>query len=484
MALTKTTHKDTATPTPKSESAPAASFSSPYQTNAALIQRLRHDRHSVTPAEVLQLQRTLGNRAVTGLLKNTGTGDKADRAGPASPTSSQAKKEPLWGGKAPAVIQRRIGFEIETGIPVIRKEHLVNNFEPMSNNALESKVPGGKLMVDHLPGHPATAEENFNEWNIIEFVTDPLNDKMKNAAFRATIQPWLQNLVDIRNHAQAGFGHFELAPHVGPPLSNRTFLGIRPGGPGSGGYNHWNRVAPQATMGVKLSNVGAIFNEAKAGGFEGHVRHDRVSEGAHEAEPAATAILNQITTQFPPGVGKSTGKDNLKGLLTLICNYLLTGEALRGKGGYLKNQSLFMYKSKLSSVRNDIISQAYPEKILGRYGPRRITVRNLIMAQTNRAAGEDVMDGAEYPEGTPVDVQDWLDEVLDGTDDKMFMAMKNPWSNELGPENVSKKKGAIMEMRDISAYDTGGLNLSLNNIGEVVDYLTRVYALNRRWSKE
>jgi hypothetical protein len=339
-------------------------------------------------------------------------------------------------------------------------------------------------MVDHLPGHPATAEEPFNEWNILEFVTDPLEDKMKDNAFKATIQPWLQNLVDIRNHAQAGFGHFSFAPHVGEPLSNRTFLGIRPGGPGSGGYNHWNRIAPQATMGVKLSNIGDIFNEAKAGGYAGHVRHDRVSEGAHQAEPVADAIMNDITTQFPPGLGKSGGKDNLKGLLILICNYLLTGDALRGKGGYLKNQSLFMYKSKLSSVRNDIISEAYPEKILGRYGPRRATVRNLIMNHTGRPGDEDVMDGAEYPQGTPVDVRPWLDEVLDGTDDRMFMAMKNPWSNELGPENVSKKKGAIMEMRDISAYNTNGLNLSMNNLGAVVDFLAEVYALNRKWSKD
>jgi hypothetical protein len=235
-------------------------------------------------------------------------------------------------------------------------------------------------------------------------------------------------------------------------------------------------------MGVKLKKLGDVFGQATAGGYQGHVRHDRVSEGAHEAEPAANRVMTYLLAHYPPTWGRRKGVNSLRGLLTLICNYLLTGAATRGKGGYLKNMSLFMYKSKLSSVQADVVQEYFGAKILTRYPARRNQVRDLLLQETNRVPNEDVFDGAVL-QGNPVLVQPWVQDVLAGVDDDMFEAMKNPWSNELAPENVGGKHAAIMEMRDISAYGILGLNLTLTDTAGIVNYLTQVYRLNKQWSK-
>jgi hypothetical protein len=68
-----------------------------------------------------------------------------------------------------------------------------------------------------------------------------------------------------------------------------------------------------------------------------------------------------------------------------------------------------------------------------------------------------------------VECDDWVDEVLAGLEDSMFEAMKNPWSNEITPENVGGNKGAIVEMRDISAYGIHAGYQDLTDTNGIVD---------------
>jgi hypothetical protein len=133
-------------------------------------------------------------------------------------------------------------------------------------------------------------------------------------------------------------------------------------------------------------------------------------------------------------------------------------------------------------VQADVVQEYFGAKILTRYPARRNQVRDLLLQETNRVPNEDVFDGAVL-QGNPVLVQPWVQDVLAGVDDDMFEAMKNPWSNELAPENVGGKHAAIMEMRDISAYGILGLNLTLTDTAGIVNYLTQVYRLNKQWSK-
>lgn len=375
-------------------------------------------------------------------------------------------------GRGTPTIQRRIGFEIETGIPVMEEtSDTPPTYGPLDNDELEAPVPGGKLMVDHLPKHPNTATEPFNEWNIIEFVSNPLNENMKDNAFRATVRPWIQNLQTLQTFAQNHFEEWPNVPGVGAAKTNNIWMGLQPG---TAAYPYWDRVAPQATMGIKLKKVGAVLGQARTGGFPGQTRYERVASGAHQAAPMADRVMTYLLAQYPPTWSREKGINSLRGLLTLICNYLLSGAAT-GTQGYIKNRTVFMYKSKLSSVRNDVVQEYYGGKILNNAG-RQAQVRNRLLHETHRNATDEVFNGVG------VECRDWIDEVLAGQNDTLFETMKNPWSQEIVPENVGGKKAAIMEMRDITEYGILGV-LDLSNVDGIVQYLRQVYRLNRQWSK-
>ena len=71
-----------------------------------------------------------------------------------------------------------LASKFETGIPARTADSRSRSPLVLNNNQLESPFPGGKLMVDHLPGytlsHPSRTMQN---WNIVKSVTDPIADK-------------------------------------------------------------------------------------------------------------------------------------------------------------------------------------------------------------------------------------------------------------------------------------------------------------------
>ncbi|MBU3031432.1 hypothetical protein [Paracoccus marinaquae] len=412
---------------------------------------------------------------------------RADRGA----AGAQAGSLPVAAAAMPAVartgvVQRRIGFELETGIPLAEQigggGGAPVSYGPLDNDNLEAPFPGGKLMVDHVPGHAQTALENYTEWNIVEFVTDPLDDRLPQATFQNLATTWVNDLQALEGYAQANHAQVQNAPNVGPPGSGLDVrIGIPPGGDGGA---HWNRFAPQATMGIKLSAIGNIFaNETQAGGFAGHVRHDRIAQGAQPAEATANQIMADIHAAYPKRRHRSrSGYRDMQGLMVLICNYLLTGAANAGRGGYRKNFTTMMYKSMLSSVRNSIIGKSYPASMLGNPG-RRANIANFVLNRCGRAPGDEVFDGITF--GTaPVYAGAWVNSVLAGGTDLVFLAMKNPWSNEIAPENIHGDRGAVMEMRDTSDFGIGAHGIAgLNDTANIVAYLTQLYQLNKQWSR-
>ena len=385
------------------------------------------------------------------------------------------------------MIQRRIGYELETGIPVMYEREVDTEFDRFDNDDLEAPFPGGKLMVDHLPGHEPTESEPFKEWNIIEFVTNPVADDMPDNQIRPILENWVENLVDLRDYAKDNFDYINYAPHVGNPKYARTVISL-PQQNARQQYNKWNRIGPQATMGIKLNKVSqALGNTTPGQNWAGTTKHSRVVEGAHKAGPAAQSIVTKLQKMYPATNNRDAGVDTLRGYLTLVLNYLLSGKAT-GTAGYIKNRSVFMYKSKLSSVRDSIIGDYYAQKILARYPRRRKTLRNMLLKKAGLRSGDEVYKGAEFPAGTEdapgpkVTAGTWVDEVLAGTEDRLFEAMKNPWSNEIGPEPIHGEKGAVMEMRDFKENQINNDNLSLQNPDGVVDVLLAVYRQNRQWA--
>ncbi len=380
-------------------------------------------------------------------------------------------------------LQRRIGFELETGIPV--SEELAGGaaYGMLNNDELEAPYPGGKLMVDHLPGHTASAFENFTEWNIIEFVTDPINDNLSENNFRGVAATWIANLQALSVYAQANFGPVQNAPNVGIPGNLNIRIGIPPGGEALPA-NLWDRFSPQATMGIKLKNIGRIFEaETLAGGFPGQVRHNRIAQGAQLANNMANDIMDDIHALYPQWHHRQkSGYKELQGLMVLICNYILAGAANAGLGGYAKNHTTMMYKTMLSSVRNDIVHKTYPNFMLGD-AAKRPNIITCILNRTNRLAGDEVFQGTTF-HNNPILTGAWLNSILAGGMDLVFMANKNPWSNEIGPENVHGKKAAVMEMRDTMDFNLSPLGINgLNDTANIIDYLALVYLQNRQWAR-
>ena len=146
---------------------------------------------------------------------------------------TRAQPEDVISGKngpANPIVQRRIGFEFETGIPVA-EQFPGPVYHGLNNDELESPFPGGKLMVDHLPGHAQTALENYADWNIVEFVTNPISDGLSEANFRNIATTWIHNLQAVEAYAQANHTPVQNAPSVGaPPNGHNIYIGIPAGG--------------------------------------------------------------------------------------------------------------------------------------------------------------------------------------------------------------------------------------------------------------
>src|SRR4051812_44870151 len=81
-----------------------------------LVKRAKLNPALLKPTDLLQLQRTLGNSAVLQLMRS-GAGSAS-----ASASANQTNKPPMNISKADKkAIQRLIGFEIETRIPIYKE---------------------------------------------------------------------------------------------------------------------------------------------------------------------------------------------------------------------------------------------------------------------------------------------------------------------------------------------------------------------------
>jgi hypothetical protein len=446
------------------------------------LAQLRALANSSPQAQALARHRTAIQRSLAhgGHASQQGHG-RLEPAVPSKIARPITDHQPVERGVSGApVIQRRIGFEFETGIPVALRV-VGPSYQALNNDQLESTFPGGKLMVDHLPGHAQTPLENYALWNIIEFVTNPVADNLSEANFRNMATTWITNLQGVKNYAQGHHATVQSAPNVGAPVTPNVWIGIPPGGDAN---PPWDRFSPQATMGIKLRKIGRILEQdTQPGGFPGMVRHDRVALGAQPSNATADLIMGDIHAQYPKKFHTHRkGYHELQGLMVLVCNYILTGAANAGRGGYLKNHTALMYKTMLSSVRNDIIGKSYVAAMLGTHA-RRNAIRGFILNRTGRAAGDEVFPGLIF-NGNPVLVAPWINSILSGGTDLVFLGMKNPWSNEIGPENVRGRNAAILEMRDTSDFGISALGIAgLHDTANIVDYLAQVYITNKRFAK-
>ena len=162
-----------------------------------------------------------------------------------------------------------------------------------------------------VPSFAQTTAEPFDQWSIIEAVTDPINDSMSINQFDAVATAWLSRLIAIKQDAQAT-----------PPahlLQGSYYTGL----PSAQGYGAWDRIAPQVTVGVPLDQAGKLISSFNFRG--GPAREYNATQLANAAPGKAMKVMQDLLAAVPPGGVHQDGVNELRGLVTLMMNYLTAG---------------------------------------------------------------------------------------------------------------------------------------------------------------
>lgn len=385
----------------------------------------------------------------------------------------------LQGPAAGPVIQRRIGFEIETGIPIteqrVNPDPLTVGATPLLHidahpQTMAQNVRRGSLVIsaDHHGPHARTTAEPFDQWSIIEAVTDPINDSMSINQFDAVATAWLARLISIKQDAQAT-----------PPahlLQGSYYTGL----PSAQGYGAWGRIAPQVTVGVPLDQAGKLISSFNFRG--GPAREYNATQLAGAAPGKALKVMQDLLLAVRPASVLQDGVNELRGLVTLMMNYLTAGNDDQiAKVVYMKNRPAnVFYKSKLSDVRNNLLNFTYANQVLN-HAPERSTLRLLMLAASGRTAGDPLFKADPSPVNpqglaSTVTVGTWLTEVLEGTDDQIFDEMKNPWANDIAPDANDE---VVIELRKMG-FNLTHDNFALEDFGSgLLAYMKKVFLANK-----
>jgi hypothetical protein len=269
-------------------------------------------------------------------------GARASRLGPHQETA-EAERSASGTGTAdsgPAVVQRLVGFEIETGIPITMRRGTADVKDPWEyvdpTHALSVDTTlDGDIKADHVPGHTQTATEDFDDWPIIEFVSHPVNETTAPDAFEAKARSWLTLLKSLRKQVDATPPTKSLKNTVATSPAN-----IHIGFPGNdkameeGGIN---RVSVQMTIGARLDRMEPLRKSIQAANVSKGMAmpafvYSTVSKGL--ASTVMGLIEERIGSAHKPGCLASKTKKRraeaaqqedvteLGGLLHLLCNYL------------------------------------------------------------------------------------------------------------------------------------------------------------------
>ena len=440
-------------------------------------QHLPHEAWHVVQQAQGRVKPTMQMKGGVPVNNDQGLEDEADVMGAkALQTKSDGSALQNFSAGGFGAVQRRIGFEIETGIPITEQ---MPNPDPLTQVAtptlnidahpqtMAQNVRYGSLVIsaDHSGAHTQTVAEPFDQWSIIEAVTDPIDDSMGINQFDAIATVWLSRLINIKQAAQAT-----------PPahhLSGNYYTGL----PSAQPYNQWDRIAPQVTVGVPLDQVGKMIS---AFPLSGTASAYNATQLAKDAPAKAMAVMQQLIVASPPALHE--GVDELRGLITLMMNYLTAGNDDHiAKVVYMKNRpSNVFYKSKLSDVSNNLRNTSYGTQILDDDVARN-TLRLLLLAESGRTAGDPLFKADPdpyHPQGvaSTVTVGTWLTEVLDGTDDQIFDEMKNPWANDITPDADDE---VVIELRK-RGFNLTHDNFTLENFGGgLLEYMKKVYLANK-----
>jgi hypothetical protein len=362
----------------------------------------------------------------------------------------------------PWTIRRKFGFEMEVPLVLTDEDTSGVLIDPKRTVGVEvgelASDPGtSEIHVDHmaepttlaqLNALPLTIGENLKNFTegppIVEIATKGWDEAVLGEADVRTRMKWLSELVEEwfddtskgTVFVPDAIGDFNLAADqtksaAGDPRANL-----------------------QATYGVKTSQVPTLFAWQAQ-----QAPNKSKSRALTNAVTVAGQIMNDVKL-LPGWIPAFNGavEAQLKGFMALLANYLL----VFGRGGIGTTSGLaknwvgqLFYKSDLAKLLNKIV-EATPT-LAGLLGAKATNdpnsplfdVLDIIAAKTNRDTGDDVDSKGRLG----ITVENYLFNILSRRTDLILPEAKNPYSKELGPDQLGTgggtETGPVMENRNL-----------------------------------
>jgi Domain of unknown function (DUF4157) len=415
-------------------------------------------------------------------------------------TVQQGASRPRHEAGTPApptpAVQRAFGFELELPVLLTRGERNAMRdpwaYTPPGVVVLTDDQPklvvgegttgGFELHVDHSGhldpiietvrakwGDEAAIWDRYKTKNppILELVTTAMDESV---VTEEDVRALMTELVSIANYIQTEAidkdKRIKVKNLPGVKVTgaeHNNYVGVDPRNPLLGTVSNSVRNAArqhqsvdayvQATYGLPLKQVQQEFGKRR--GDKSKISDD-LKGALRDAESDAEEMVRWSTSQYEEHTGALHSipdfrQQNLRGLFALIAYYLRMGKISidnETKGLLKKKVGTFYYKTKLSTVRHQLTDNSISLDWL--LTAHRKAVIEKLLQRTGRAAEQWVLRPMfDRKTGEPIDpifCGPWLEQVLSGTDDKLFKDTVNPRSKELIPEE-RLSPGIILENR-------------------------------------
>lgn len=359
-------------------------------------------------------------------------------------------------------MQRKFGFELELGVPLYSEVSGVKG-PPMFKTYPEvGRATDGsfKVHIDHSKRLKLAVSDDIRgegDAPVIELVTQPMDeftmseDAVSNIMKKlVTVARYIKTNAIEKNDSVS----LDLLPGLKTNPAGVNFVGIRPIN-----LHLTNSLTVDAyvqqTYGLSLKRVGAEFKSRaeQAGSKVIEENKTALLAAVRHADKMVQWIRDNATSTLP----SNAAFEEAHGLFALIAYYLEVGKINPHVKELIKKKfGLFYFKTKLSTVRNQLL--VYP-------GLRMLFLRQKdelvakLLELTGRFSNEPFMSYIDSNNKVvpyiDVNCGDWVGEILAGTDDKVFAKSKNEYSPELTAPGLGLGSaygvGVVMENRKFAA---------------------------------
>ncbi len=348
-------------------------------------------------------------------------------------------------------VQGKFGFELELTIATEFEEGGAY-YDPKRKVGITlGQGNQFKLNVDHqetkaIIGEGVVSEDMYKGEGapIIEIVTDPFDEFDPN--INDQIETLISDLNSLEQKLLSARGKREPLNNMVAAKSNNLVVGgAKVGRQNTNSYTH-------ATYGVKLSKVSDTFSEHALDIIDKRGEGNERAVGLNKAATAGQEIADWMFAKYKDrhtgiiihsdlnkyDIHNESDIDSIKGVLTLLGNYMITYTRYEGK--LMKNGvGALFYKSKLS----DLIGHL-SDKQQTLLTERSDKIADKLIEKCIDQRGNDLEN---------IDWRPWVLEVLKGQDDRMLKRAKNPYSPVLGPDQLgpstNKETGVVVENRHV-----------------------------------